>query len=226
MKKRYFITGTDTDVGKTKVTVELLKCAAKAGKTTLGVKPIAAGALHLDGQWRNDDALALMAAATVSAPYESVNPLLLREPMAPHLAAELEHKRLSVQSLVGYCRGTLMSYPADITLIEGAGGWRVPLNNRETLADVVKELQLDVILVVGMRLGCLNHALLTAEAIRRDGLNLIGWIANCIEPSMVQLEGNINTLQYILRIPLMGVLPYLEEDVSAPVNWSKPDLFE
>lgn len=118
-----------------------------------------------------------------------------------------------------------MSYPAEFTLIEGAGGWRVPLNNRETLADVAKELQLDVILVVGMRLGCLSHALLTAEAIQRDGLVLTGWVANCLDPEMIDLEGNINTLQSRLNAPLLGVLPLLKDAESAPENWVNPSVF-
>jgi dethiobiotin synthetase len=146
--------------------------------------------------------------------------------MAPHIAAEREGKRLTAQSLVGYCRGTLITSKADLTLIEGAGGWRVPLNMHETLADVVKDLQLEVILVVGMKLGCLNHAMLTAEAIERDGLKLRGWIANRMTEDMNGLEENIQTLQRFIRAPLVGVLPHLEGTELPPQNWVNPSLFD
>jgi dethiobiotin synthetase len=225
MKKRFFIAGTDTDAGKTKVTESLLLSAKNLGLSTLGLKPLAAGAEELEGNWSNDDARILMAASTVQLPYESVNPVLLKEPMAPHIAAVRENKRITAQSLVGFCRGTLMTASADFTLIEGAGGWRVPLNNRETLAELPKSLKLDVILVVGMKLGCLNHALLTAEAIERDGLNIRGWIANTLDPQMNGLQENIQTLQHMLRAPLVGVLPRLENAAAPPDNWVNPALF-
>ena len=187
---------------------------------------MAAGAESLAGEWQNEDARILMAASTLKLPYQSVNPILLHEPMAPHIAAERENKRLTAQSVIGFCRGTLMTSPADFTLIEGAGGWRVPLNYRETMADVVKELTIDVILVVGMKLGCLNHALLTAEAIKRDGLTLRGWIANTVSPDMNGFEENVQTLQRMLPAPLVGVLPYLANGQQAPVNWVNPALFQ
>ena len=226
MKKRFFIAGTDTDAGKTKVTEQLLLSAQALGLSTLGLKPVAAGAESFDGEWQNDDARLLIAASTIKLPYASVNPVILREPMAPHIAAQRENKRITAQTLVGYCRGTLMTGNADFTLIEGAGGWRVPLNYRETLADVVKELNLEVILVVGMKLGCLNHALLTAEAIKRDGLVLRGWIANTLSSDMNGLEENIHTLQRMMPAPLVGVLPFLPDGQQAPANWVNPALFK
>lgn len=222
---KFFITGTDTEVGKTHVSCQLLHAAQQQGLTTLGLKPLAAGADDIDGAWSNEDARALMDASTLKLPYDTVNPVLLKEPMAPHIAAEREGKRLSAQSLVGYCRGTFMTARSDFTLVEGAGGWRVPLNYRETLADVARELKLDVILVVGMKLGCLNHALLTAEAIERDGLTLRGWIANCPSPNMNGLEENIQTLQRMMRAPLVGVLPFLKECEQPSDNWVNPNLF-
>lgn len=225
MSKTFFIAGTDTEVGKTKVSESLLISAKQAGLSTLGLKPLAAGADLVEGIWKNEDAVALMNASTVNLPYESVNPVLLNEPMAPHIAAEREGKRITAQSLTGFCRGTLMTQKADFRLVEGAGGWRVPLNSQETLADVVKDLNLDVILVVGMKLGCLNHAILTAEAIERDGIKLRGWIANRITPEMNGLEENIQTLQRMIRGPLIGVLPYLEEGQAVPSNWVNPTLF-
>lgn len=219
MKKRYFMAGTDTDVGKTHITEALLQAAQQRGLTTLGLKPLAAGADLIDGRWSNDDARRLQAASSVKPPYEQVNPVLLRAALAPHLAADMEQRRLTVQRLAGFCRGTLMTHPAQLTLIEGAGGWRVPLNERETLADLALDLNLDVILVVGMRLGCLNHALLTIEAIQRDGLRLAGWVANCIDPQMNSLDANIHSLIGRISAPLVGTMPFLGAGEVAPTSW-------
>ena len=207
MKKRFFVTGTDTDAGKTFVTVLLLEALKAKGATTLALKPVAAGCEEINGELCNDDALKLQAAMTVALPYQQVNPIALRAPIAPHIAAEEEGRRLTVDRLAGLIRGALMT-PADVTLIEGAGGWLVPLNERETLANLVKELQLPVILVVGIRLGCLNHALLTAQAIAVAGLPLAGWVANCIDPNAARIEENIQTLQAMLPTPCLGVIPY------------------
>jgi dethiobiotin synthetase len=226
MKKCYFIAGTDTDVGKTHITEALLRAAQQHGFTTLGLKPLAAGADLVDGLWSNDDARRLQAVSSLKLPYEQVNPVLLRAALAPHLAADMEQRRLTVQRLAGYCRGTLMTQQAQLTLIEGAGGWRVPLNNRETLADLVIELNLDVILVVGMRLGCLNHALLTIEAIERDGLTLAGWVANCIDPQMDSLDANIHSLISRISAPLLGTMPFLAEGASAPTDWLDTHFFD
>ncbi|KAF0808273.1 dethiobiotin synthase [Alcanivorax sp. S71-1-4] len=198
---KYFLTGTDTEVGKTWVSCRLLEQARDAGLSALGLKPVAAGAEQYDGQWQNDDARQLMAASSVPLPYEQVNPVLLREPMAPHLAARHEQRMLSVSRIAGYVRGVMMQ-KQDLLLVEGAGGWRVPLNDRETLAELAVALRLPVILVVGMRLGCLNHALLTAEAIQRDGLRLAGWVANVMPgDAMAGLEENIATLEHWLPAP-------------------------
>lgn len=225
MKRAFFIAGTDTDVGKTRVSESLLHTAGNQGLSTLGLKPLAAGALELDGHRVNEDAYRLMQASSVSLPYASVNPVLLDEPMAPHIAAAREGKRLSIQSLAGYCRGALMTGSAEFTVIEGAGGWRVPLNSRETLAGLPQNLNLDVVLVVGMKLGCLNHALLTADAIQNDGLTLRGWVANCLEPQMNGLEANIQTLQQMIRAPLVGVHPYLSDGEWPNDDWVNPALF-
>lgn len=219
MKQRFFITGTDTDAGKTFVSCALLKTAQQRGYTAIGLKPVAAGAQQIDGQLRNDDALALQSASSKHLPYEQVNPIVLAAAIAPHIAAEQVNKRLSVQAITGFIRGTLMTQSANLTLVEGAGGWRVPLNSRETFADIAKSLELEVILVVGMRLGCINHALLTAEAIRRDGLKLVGWVANCIDPDMPVRQENIATLQNWLPAPLLGVMPYVDDSQSIPSDW-------
>lgn len=224
MKKHYFVTGTDTEVGKTQVACALLQAAAQASLKTVGLKPIAAGAEEQGGVWVNEDALALQEAASVKLPYASVNPVLLKEPMAPHIAAEREQKRVTVSQLAGFCRGTLMTAGADFALIEGAGGWRVPVNPRETLADLAKELNHPVILVVGMKLGCLNHALLTAEAIQRDGLSIAGWVANRIDPDMTVFDENLATLERMMPAPLIGVLPHLSNGVI-PDGWAHPGFF-
>ncbi len=203
MSKCYFVTGTDTEVGKTAVSCALLRAAASAGLSTAAVKPVAAGC---DAQGRNEDALQLMEAMTASLPYEQVNPVALEAAIAPHIAAAAEGRRVQVSRLAGLCRGVMMS-DADLVLVEGAGGWRVPVSPRETLADLARELGIGVVLVVGMRLGCLNHALLTAEAIRRDGLELVGWVANQPGERMNCHEQNFDTLRMMLPAPCLGELP-------------------
>jgi dethiobiotin synthetase len=209
-RRAYFLTGTDTDAGKTLVSCLLLHAAAARGLETLALKPLAAGAVATPEGLRNDDALQLMAASTRKLPYSQVNPICLPDPLSPHLAALRAGRRVSVERLVGFCRGALMQR-AGFTLVEGAGGWRVPINEREYLSDLAKALQLPVLLVVGLRLGCLNHALLTAEAIHRDGLTLAGWVANVRDPAMAEMDANIATLSDTLGAPLLGVIPHLDD---------------
>lgn len=205
MSKTWFVTGTDTGVGKTAVSCALLVAAAKAGLSTAAVKPVAAGC---DETGQNEDALYLMTSMTEDLDYSQVNPVALQAAVAPHIAASLEGKRMQASRLAGLCRGVMLGN-ADFVLIEGAGGWRVPINPRETMADVAIQLQVGVILVVGMRLGCINHALLTAEAIRRDGLHLAAWVANQPGPRMACHEENLDTLQQLLPAPLLGDVPFL-----------------
>lgn len=208
-KKAFFITGTDTDAGKTLVTTGLLVAAKHLGLTTAALKPVAAGCEQTANGLRNSDALQLQAAMTQQLVYEQVNPIALHAAIAPHIAAQQEKRSLSSDRLTGFCRSVLNQ--ADVTLVEGAGGWRVPINPRETMADLAKNLQLPVILVVGMRLGCLNHALLTFEAIVRDGLPVVGWVANCIDGDMPVLAENIDSLRARLPVPCLGVVPHLLE---------------
>lgn len=205
MKKAWFVTGTDTEVGKTAISCALLEAAARAGLRTAAVKPVAAGC---DDNGQNEDALSLMQAMTEEMDYSQVNPVALEAAIAPHIAAELEGRRLQASQLAGVCRGVMLG-GADFVLIEGAGGWRVPLNRRETLADLAVELQVGVILVVGMQLGCINHALLTAEAIRRDGLVLAGWVANQPGERMNRHDENLDTLRGLLPVPLLGEVPFI-----------------
>lgn len=220
MSKTWFVTGTDTEVGKTAISCALLAAAAAAGLRTAAVKPVAAGC---DDQGHNDDALQLLDCMTEPLDYAQVNPVALEAAIAPHIAAEREGKRLQAGRLAGICRGVMMG-KADFVLIEGAGGWRVPISPRETLADLAVQLQVGVILVVGMRLGCINHALLTAEAIRRDGLELAGWVANQPGERMVCHEENLDTLRRLLPAPLLGEVPYLEP--FDPVEAGKTLLIE
>ncbi len=209
-KKTYFITGTDTDAGKTLIACALLAKAQQEGLITAAMKPISAGCELTDDGLRNDDALQLQSAMSLDLPYEVVNPVAFAPPVAPHIAAMQAGKSLSVHRLSGFCRGFNMQR-FDFGVIEGAGGWRVPLNPRETMADLAKELQLPAILVVGMKLGCINHALLTAEAIERDGVKLAGWVANRIDPDMSAFDENLMTLKKLIRAPLLGEVPFLKE---------------
>ncbi|PIE40629.1 MAG: dethiobiotin synthase [Gammaproteobacteria bacterium] len=206
-KKNYFVTGTDTEVGKTFCSVALLQAANAKGLRTLGLKPVAAGSETTSDGERNEDALALMEVMTTVLPYEQVNPAVFKTPASPHISAALENKSVSISRLAGFCRGAMMS-SYDFGLIEGAGGWRVPVNNREYLSQLPVALNLPVILVVGMRLGCINHALLSAEAIRADGLQIAGWIANSIDPDMGFLQENIQTLKGALQAPCIAEIPY------------------
>ena len=197
LKGIFFVTGTDTEVGKTWVSCRLLERAREAGLSCYGLKPVAAGCDETPDGWRNEDALQLMAASSVKLPYETVNPVAFKTPVAPHIAAQQEGKTINLSRLAGYVRGALSAHPADLILIEGAGGWRVPLNDREMLSGLAKELDVPVIQVVGMKLGCINHALLTAEAIEKDGLRYAGTMANCFGEMAVQEENLLTLRQHL-----------------------------
>jgi dethiobiotin synthetase len=210
MTRTWFVTGTDTGVGKTVVTAGLLRAADAAGRRAVGLKPVAAGASpDADGTPANEDALLLQATASVALPYAAVNPVLLAEPVAPHLAAARVGRRLAVDELVAAVRAPLAAARADVAFVEGAGGWLCPVNETETLADLAVALDAGVVLVVGLRLGCLNHALLTAAAIRAAGLPLAGWVANRIDPAMLLADENIATLAARLPAPCLGTVPFL-----------------
>ena len=213
MKQMYFVAGTDTGVGKTFASCVMLKAAEKKSLRTLALKPVSAGCdlIALSNgktQWQNEDALALMKTMTVKLPYAQVNPIALEVPASPHISAALENKLVRADRIVGYCRGALMT-PADFVLIEGAGGWRVPISATETMADIAKQLEMKVILVIALKLGCLNHALLTVEAIKRDGLEIAAWVGNQATPqAMDYQEQNIATLKSAIPAPCLGILPY------------------
>ena len=210
MKQRFFITGTDTDVGKTFCASALLYLAQQRGLSCLGLKPVAAGCEDEHsteaGELRNTDALSLMQYSSIKLPYEQVNPVALSRFLSPHLAAELENQQLTVTRLMQGCK-TGLETSAQLTLVEGAGGWYVPINSQETLAEFAAELGAPVILVIGLQLGCINHSLLTVEAIERSGLKLAAWIGNTIDPSMEEKDRNIATLSERLNAPCLGVVP-------------------
>lgn len=209
MQKRYFVTGTDTEIGKTTISAGLLCAARRAGLTTAAVKPVAAGCERTPEGLRNEDALTLQAQCEPALAYESINPVTLEAAIAPHIAAREEGVELGCQQLADACRN-VFSLERDLTLVEGAGGWRVPLNESETLAELAGALQVPVVMVVGMRLGCINHALLTAEAIAADGLLLAGWVANRVDPDMSRPAENLATLRQLIEAPFLGKVPWLQ----------------
>jgi len=202
-----FITGTDTDAGKTYVAVALLQGLKALGYRTVAQKPVAAG---VNDSGFNTDALLLQQHATEHLSYELVNPYCLTDAVAPHLAAAKVGFCVDPAVLTAHLQ-QLKNTSADIALVEGAGGWLLPLDDNSTMADWVTEQQLPVLLVVGMKLGCLNHALLTVREIERSGLKLLGWVANCIDPDMAYQQENISYLQQKLTAPCLGVLPYQSE---------------
>lgn len=206
-----FVTGTDTEVGKTHACCALLRAAAAEGWHTAAMKPVAAGAEWVDGILRNDDVERLRAASSMELPRELVNPFLYREPLAPHIAAAREGRPVDPAVIVA--RFDALRARADCVVVEGVGGFRVPLGPAYDTADLARELALPVILVVGLRLGCLNHALLTAEAIAARGVPIAGWIANPVDPSMAAVDANVDALRSRLAAPCLAVLP--RGDVAA-----------
>jgi dethiobiotin synthetase len=199
-----FVTGTDTGVGKTLVSAALLHTLARHHPRVVGMKPVAAGLIEHRGHWVSEDVLALRAASSVAVPTELDNPVALPEPLAPHIAAQRAGRTVGVADLLAAHRE--LRQRAGVVVVEGAGGWRVPVNDRESLADLARAIGAPVVLVVGLRLGCLNHALLTAEAIRADGLQLAGWVANAIDPDMACRDDNIDTLRRSLPAPLLATV--------------------
>lgn len=216
MTVAFFVTGTDTEVGKTTIAAGLLHAARLAGLTTAASKPVASGCDMTTDGLRNSDAMALLGECTLPLRYEQVNPLAFEPAIAPHLAAREAGVNLGVAALAGPVR-QLLNLRAQFSLVEGAGGWRVPLGGKETLSDLAVLLDLPVILVVGVRLGCINHALLSTEAIERDGLRLAGWVANLVDPAMSRLEENLETLTERIAAPCLGRVPHLTSACPAEI---------
>lgn len=207
MSQAYFITGTDTGVGKTFITTALLHHFNKQGNATVAMKPIAAGCVKTVQGWVNEDVEALRANTSVELTSEQICPYLLASPIAPHIAAEEENVKIDLSVI--YDKFLSLKELGDTLLVEGVGGFQVPIDDQYDTADLAVMLGLPVILVVGLRLGCLNHALLTAEVIRARGLPLVGWVANQIHPAMERVPQNIDALKSRLGCPLIGIVPFL-----------------
>ncbi|MFA6063226.1 MAG: dethiobiotin synthase [Gallionella sp.] len=201
----YFVVGTDTDVGKTLISCALLEGFAAQGLSVVGMKPVAAGC---DEQGVNEDVRLLRAAGNVEAATGQINPYRFEQAIAPHLAARFVGVNIDLSRIVESYHE--LATQADVVIVEGAGGFRVPLNDHQDGADLAKRLNLPLILVVGMRLGCLNHALLTVESILSRGLRLAGWVANCVDKGMSMRDENIAALQQRIEAPLLGVVPHCQ----------------
>jgi dethiobiotin synthetase len=202
----YFVTGTDTGVGKTRIATGLAGDLVRQGRRVAVMKPVAAGARHTPEGLRNEDAEALLQAASVRAPYAIVNPYCFEPPISPHIAAKEANIRIDIGTIVANL--DILAARADDVVVEGAGGWLAPISDTQTMADIASGLSAKVLLVVGVRLGCLNHALLTRLAIESTGLPLGAWVANVIEPQMPRLEENLTTLERLLGQPPLKVVPY------------------
>ncbi|AFJ02463.1 Dethiobiotin synthetase [Methylophaga frappieri] len=212
MSSGFFITGTDTEVGKTRISVGLIEVLKQQGHRVAAMKPVASGCEQTATGLQNEDALALQAAASVRSPYSQLNPYAFAPAIAPHIAALQDGVEINLTNLVTHYQQ--IAETADVVVVEGAGGWLVPLNRQQTIADLAIALNLPVILVVAIRLGCINHALLTAESVRRSGLTLAGWVANnlTVDP---QQENIIAAISERIDAPCLGVVPRLADKSSA-----------
>ncbi|MDN4037079.1 dethiobiotin synthase [Massilia sp. YIM B02443] len=208
-----FVTGTDTEIGKTLISAAILHKLASSGQRACGMKPVAAGASMIDGALHNEDADMLIAAGNVHLPSSITTPYMLREPAAPHIAAALEN--VTIEAVPIIAAFAEIQAASDAVVVEGVGGFRVPFNDTFDSADLAAQLNLPVILVVGMRLGCISHALLTVEAIIARGLVLAGWIANTADPDMRFEQENIDALAQRIPAPLLGRVPRLQEPTAA-----------
>jgi dethiobiotin synthetase len=209
MTRGYFITGTDTECGKSEVTLALMYLLQTQGHRVLGMKPVASGAEPTSDGLRNEDALRIQRQGSVDVSYELINPYAFEPPIAPHIAARRAGETVDFQTLGDNYRA--LADQADCVLVEGVGGWKVPLGPDGDVARLAAFLDLPVILVVGMKLGCLNHALLTAEAIAATGSSLAGWVANQVAADMLEMESNLETLTASIDAPCLGFVPFLEE---------------
>lgn len=204
MEKGYFITGTDTNVGKTWATLALLRYFANQGKSTVGMKPVASGCFLHHGKLVNEDALLIQQHASVQADYDLVNPYAFAVPVSPHIAGKKDPVKL--EKIID-CFNQLKAL-SEIVVVEGAGGWYTPINDQQDIADLAKALALPVIMVVAIRLGCINHTKLTYRAIQQAGTPCAGWIAMYSDPDMLRREAVIQSIENAVDAPLLGVLPY------------------
>ncbi len=203
MKQAFFVTGTDTGVGKTHIACKLIAAYVAQGYKVIGMKPVAAGWELVDGVWVNEDVLKLEAASNVQAPRELINPYSFKEAIAPHIAAERAGVEINIE-VIQQAFNQLRDI-ADIVIVEGAGGFLVPLNGRHSMADLAVTLNIPVILVVNMKLGCINHSLLTVEAIQARNLTLHGWVANRLDQNMHALAENEATITQRIQAPILVV---------------------
>ena len=216
----YFISGTDTDAGKSLITAACLYGLNQQGVRTLGYKPVAAGASQSADGLINEDAKLLARYSVGQLSAVEINPICFEPAIAPHIAAQKTGQSIDSAKILKHFSALNSKVQPDVSLVEGAGGWKVPLDLAgHTLADLPKQERWPVVLVVGMKLGCLNHALLTADAMISDGLGLVGWVANCIDPDMEEVEANIDSLRSLLAIPCIGVVPHLSE-ATAENAWN------
>lgn len=205
MSHGWFVTGTDTGIGKTFVAELMLEGLKAAGRAAVGMKPVASGCYESVAGLRSEDAERLLAAGSVSAPYATINPYAFLEPVAPHIAAQQMGRAIEI-GVIRSCFTQLAGQGA--VVVEGVGGWRVPIGGGNTVADIAMALDLPVVLVVGVRLGCINHALLTAEAIAADSRALAGWVANIVAPDTARLPENIAALESLIRAPRLATIPH------------------
>ena len=221
MTKAYFITGTDTDIGKTYIATALIEYFVSLGSKTIAMKPISAGCEVINGQLKNEDALQLLAASNIEVAYNLVNPYAYAPAIAPHIAANLAGETISIANIqAAFAQLTVL---ADVVIVEGAGGFLVPINDSETIADLSLALNIPVILVVGMRLGCINHALLTVQSIENKGLKIAGWIANEIDSAMPYLQENIASLVRRINAPYLGFVAW-QKDAGVDKIYSQLNL--
>jgi dethiobiotin synthetase len=211
-KRGFFVTGTDTEVGKTRISVALIELLQKQGLSVAGMKPIASGCNKTEQGLRNDDALQLMQQADVDLPYDLVNPYAFEPAIAPHIAAEKVGVNIDLTLINDNFKQ--IEKQADAVIVEGAGGWLVPINHQQTMADIAIEINLPIIVVVAIKLGCINHALLTLKAIEISGLKIQGWLANHIQ-STPHSDEIIDTLQQQIKAPCLGSVPVLQAKASA-----------
>lgn len=207
MKRAYFVTGTDTNVGKTWATLALMTHFKQQNLSVLGMKPVASGCEKINDEWQNSDALAIQKMGSQVVDYSLINPFAYELPISPHLAGKENPANLETI----FANFQTLQNLADVVVVEGAGGWYAPLNDTETIADLAKKLNLPIILVVGIKLGCINHAVLTTQAIQNANLTCVGWLAICNDVDFDCIDLTIESLKNRLTMPLLGIFPYLEE---------------
>jgi dethiobiotin synthetase len=207
MSRGFFITGTDTGIGKTTIALGLMAALQQKGLRVAAMKPVSAGCEQTDHGLRHDDAVRLSQQASIDIPYDTINPYAFAEPIAPHIAAHNQGIRMDIDTVVQAYQQ--IAEKADVVIVEGAGGWLVPFNEQYTMADLAVALGLPIITVVGMRLGCLNQALLTKESIQAHGLTASAWVANTISEPMPYQEENLQSLTQRLSQPCLGTIPFV-----------------